>query len=145
MTVLATSRASLDIGGELCFPVPGLRVPSRGGDLDEVATSPAVDLFTSRVALVRPGYRLDDRDVHAVVELCIRLDGQPLAIESHKHQLGADLLATAHRDRRDRRKPLSPACRVEIDRYAAQVAALRGVALTTADAVAAAHSLAAER
>ena len=80
-TVLATSRAPLDVGGEMCFPVPPLALPRRGADLHAAAASPAVELFTRRAVLVRAGYGLGESDVGAVVELCIRLGGLPLAIE----------------------------------------------------------------
>ena len=86
-SVLATSRSPLEVGGEMCYPVPPLEVPRRGADLSEAQTAAAVELFTTRAALVRPGYRLVERDVEAVVELCIRLEGLPLAIELAAAQL----------------------------------------------------------
>ena len=47
----------------------------------EAQATTAVELFTTRAQLARPGYQLGERDVEAIVELCTRLEGLPLAIE----------------------------------------------------------------
>lgn len=63
--VLATSRESLGITGEVLVPVPPLR------------PEPAERLFLDRARAVRPGF-----DGHArVPDICAALDGLPLAIE----------------------------------------------------------------
>ena len=80
-TVLATSRAPLDVAGEARYQVPSLEGPRRGTALSEVEQTDAVRLFTKRAAMVRPGFQLGERDTEAIVELCTRLDGVPLAIE----------------------------------------------------------------
>ena len=80
-TVMATSRAPLDVAGEARYHVPPLEVPRRGADLREAQATDAVQLFTTRAGLVRPGFQLGERDAEAIVELCTRLDGLPLAIE----------------------------------------------------------------
>ena len=64
-----------------------------------------------------------------------------VAIDLGQHQHGADLLATADHARRQEHKPLSPACRLEIERLIAQVSARRGVPLETPQATLLAHSL----
>lgn len=71
--VLATSREWLDVDGERVVQVRSL--PSGGAD------SPAVRLFTDRATAVDSSFRLDATTTDAVVELCDRLDGIPLAIE----------------------------------------------------------------
>jgi predicted ATPase len=81
LRVLATSRAALDLPGEARYQVPPLDVPRPGADLREAEASAAVQLLTARAGLVRPGFRLGQRDLAAIVELCTRLDGLPLAIE----------------------------------------------------------------
>jgi predicted ATPase len=75
--VLATSREPLGVPGEQLFPVPPLPVPS---DVDDLGAD-AVTLFVQRAAEVRPGFTLDAANRAAVVEICRRLDGLPLAVE----------------------------------------------------------------
>ncbi len=83
VTVLATSRAPLRISGEHAFPAPPLLVPDpeRLPPLEELSTASAVALFASRARAADPGFLLDDGNAAAVVEICTRLDGLPLAIE----------------------------------------------------------------
>ncbi|MRH87103.1 AAA family ATPase [Nocardia sp. SYP-A9097] len=70
LTVLATSRAPLQITAETVYPLPPLTIDAHG--------SPATELFTARARAVRPSVRLDPE---AVARLCRTLDGLPLAIE----------------------------------------------------------------
>ncbi len=42
---------------------------------------PAVELFVERAAAVAPGFSLTDDNAAAVAEICVRLDGLPLALE----------------------------------------------------------------
>ncbi len=87
--VLATSRQSLGIAGEHVYPVPPLPV----GALDEpvppgtAAQYPSVTLFVERAAAVIPGFSLTAENETAVVRLCQRLEGIPLAIELAAVQL----------------------------------------------------------
>jgi hypothetical protein len=63
--------------------VPGasLGVPEPGTSAAEALACPSVALFADRVAAVRPDFTVTDGNVAAVVEICRRLDGLPLAIE----------------------------------------------------------------
>jgi predicted ATPase/DNA-binding CsgD family transcriptional regulator len=81
--VLVTSRAVLHVRGEYEFLVPPLALPSLvpGTASALLATSPAVALFLERAQAVRPEFHLTDVSARAVAEICIRLDGIPLAIE----------------------------------------------------------------
>jgi predicted ATPase/DNA-binding SARP family transcriptional activator len=80
--VLATSREPLGIPAEVVWSVPPLPVPARvDASLDELAESAAVQLFVERARSARPDFVLDDDNRAAVAELCIRLDGVPLALE----------------------------------------------------------------
>ncbi|WP_051393131.1 BTAD domain-containing putative transcriptional regulator [Glycomyces arizonensis] len=69
LTVLATSREPLLIGGETAVP------------LGPLPAEAAVRLFADRAAAVRPGFTVDASNGAAVAEICRRLDGLPLAIE----------------------------------------------------------------
>ncbi len=70
VTVLATSRESIGIAGELTW-----RVPSLSADGDALA------LFVDRARRTRPDFQLTEENSTAIGEICQRLDGMPLAIE----------------------------------------------------------------
>lgn len=79
--VLATSRESLRIAGEVVRPVAPLAVP--GAATESVASRDyeAVRLFVDRVRRVVPGFELTDDNGPVVVDICRHLDGLPLALE----------------------------------------------------------------
>lgn len=79
--VVATSREPLGIAGEWLVDVPPLAWPADGVTAAGALAHPAVELFADRAAAARPGFAVDDGNVAAVVEVCRRLDGLPLAIE----------------------------------------------------------------
>jgi predicted ATPase/DNA-binding SARP family transcriptional activator len=81
LRVLATSREPLGVVGEALCRVQPLPLPRPGAGPGEALRSPAVRLFAERVAAVRPGFAVTDRNLAAVVSACRRLDGLPLAIE----------------------------------------------------------------
>jgi predicted ATPase len=83
LLVLATSRTPLRLGGEHEYPVPPLTLPGPGdrADFETLVANDAVRLFASRAAAVDPEFQLDEQNVAAVVHVCTRLDGLPLAIE----------------------------------------------------------------
>lgn len=83
LKVLMTSRAALRITGEHEFAVSPLSVPAQGQALsiEAVAQYPAVQLFLERASAVRPDFELTSENASAIVEICARLDGLPLAIE----------------------------------------------------------------
>jgi predicted ATPase/DNA-binding CsgD family transcriptional regulator len=78
-TVLATSREPLGVEGETSYRVPSLAVPP--ADAPVVHDFPAVALFADRAAKAKPGFAVTDDNAAAVVEICRRLDGIPLALE----------------------------------------------------------------
>jgi predicted ATPase/DNA-binding CsgD family transcriptional regulator len=83
LRILATSRQSLGIAGEIAWSVPPLSVPSveSRSPPEELARSEAVRLFVERARTRQQGLTLADADLRAVAEVCRRLDGLPLAIE----------------------------------------------------------------
>lgn len=83
VSILATSRQSLDLDGEAIVPVPPLSVAGheRGPGPGSVSESEAVSLFLDRAAAALPGFTVTQTQMAHVVELCRLLDGIPLAIE----------------------------------------------------------------
>jgi predicted ATPase len=82
LRVLATSRERLNIAGESAFVVPPLGLPDEGERaVRHLERFEAVRLFLDRARLSDPDFRLTDENASAVVQLCRRLDGLPLAIE----------------------------------------------------------------
>jgi len=83
LTVMATSRETLGVEGELNWQVPPLSLPEAGSALtaSALASSDAVKLFEQRAQLVRPSFRVTDENAVQVASICQRLDGLPLAIE----------------------------------------------------------------
>jgi len=100
--ILASSREALGLEGEVVFQVPSLSLPvappgalngagrdSSRGDRDqaddpwieEVTKSESVRLFMDRAKAVSPDLTLTAANAAAVLDICRRLDGIPLAIE----------------------------------------------------------------
>jgi len=83
LRVLVTSREALRLYGEQEFPVGPLRLPdlSKPTSLAELMGYEAVALFCQRVRAIKPGFDPSDKDATTLGEICVRLDGLPLAIE----------------------------------------------------------------
>ncbi len=83
LKVVVTSRAVLHVRGEQEFAVPPLAVPDPTHLPDLVALSQyeAVALFISRAQAAKPEFQVTNANAPAVAEICVRLDGLPLAIE----------------------------------------------------------------
>src|SRR5277367_4814487 len=83
LKILVTSRAALHVYGEREFPVPALGVPEAQAksSLDALSQFPAVALFVQRAVAAKPDFELNQQNASAVIEICARLDGLPLAIE----------------------------------------------------------------
>ena len=81
--VIATSREPLSVTDEHVLPIPPLELPPvhAAESLDQVRQNEAVALFTERAAAASGTFELTASNQAAVVDLCRRLDGLPLAIE----------------------------------------------------------------
>jgi predicted ATPase/DNA-binding CsgD family transcriptional regulator len=81
LRVLTTSREPLSLLGEAILVVPSLSLPNPNELADSTLQSDSVRLFADRVTAVLPDFRVSDRNASAVAQICLRLDGLPLAIE----------------------------------------------------------------
>ncbi len=83
LKVLVTSREVLHVRGEQEFAVPPLSLPDpqRLPDLLALSQYEAVALFIQRAQAARPQFEVTTANAPAVAEICVRLDGLPLAIE----------------------------------------------------------------
>jgi predicted ATPase/class 3 adenylate cyclase len=83
LKVLVTSSMALHVQAEHEFAVPPLVVPDpkRLPDLVTLSQYEAVALFISRAQAVKPTFQVTETNARAIAEICVRLDGLPLAIE----------------------------------------------------------------
>jgi predicted ATPase/DNA-binding winged helix-turn-helix (wHTH) protein len=83
VSILATSREPLGTAGESEYRLASLGIPATSLRLTapEAAPFPAVQLFVERVSAIVEDFALTDANAPAVVAICRRLDGLPLAIE----------------------------------------------------------------
>ena len=84
LKMLVTSREALHVRGESVFPIPPLTLPQvedRHPSLESLNQCEAIQLFIERARAVKPDFQLTDENARAVVEICVHLDGLPLAIE----------------------------------------------------------------
>ncbi|MFC8830443.1 BTAD domain-containing putative transcriptional regulator [Streptomyces sp. NPDC057137] len=104
LRVLATSQMPLGITGEWLEEVPPLRRPESAAGLSTADASRfgAVELFVARATAAAPRFVLDPSTLDAVVSICRRLDGIPLALEmaaTRVRALGVTELAARLDDR----------------------------------------------
>ncbi len=110
VTILATSREGLGAADEQLWLVPSLDV---GAGID----SAAVNLFVERARSVVSHFSLSQPgEADAVVEICRRLDGIPLAIELAASRMGS-MTASEVRDRLDQRFRLLVGSRRGLERH----------------------------
>lgn len=83
LTLLVTSRVALHLQAEHEFPVQPLALPplQQLPLLDLLPHYAAVALFVQRVQAVLPTFQLNHTNAEAIAEICVRLDGLPLALE----------------------------------------------------------------
>ncbi|UCE41173.1 MAG: protein kinase [Candidatus Aminicenantes bacterium] len=126
LNILATSREALNAPGEITWRVPSLSLPEsdRIEDVEKLReNSEAVRLFEERAKAIQREFRLTEKSASAVLQICQRLDGIPLAIElaaARVRLLGLDdilkrlderfqILAGGTRGTRERHKTLRAA------------------------------------
>jgi predicted ATPase len=90
VSILTTSREPLRAEGESLHRLAALELPSAAVALaaDDALRYSAVQLFNERAIAAVDGFALADADVPAVLEICRRLDGIPLALELAAARVG---------------------------------------------------------
>jgi predicted ATPase len=95
LRVLATSREPLGIGGEVLWRVPPLSLPDQtdgepDGEsaIESLVRYEAVRLFVDRARLRLLDFKLTQENAGAVLRVCLKLDGIPLAIELATARMG---------------------------------------------------------
>src|SRR6266536_325134 len=83
LKILVTSRAVLHIRGEHEFPVPPLALPdlTHFPGSEGLSQYAAVAFFLHCAQAARPDFQLTPANTRTIAEICVRLDGLPLAIE----------------------------------------------------------------
>jgi predicted ATPase/DNA-binding NarL/FixJ family response regulator len=83
LKILATSRAVLRVSGEQTFLVSPLGLPdlAQFPKRKELLQYPAITLFLERARTILPEFCLTEENSRIIAEICIHLDGLPLAIE----------------------------------------------------------------
>jgi predicted ATPase len=94
LNVLATSRVVLHLSGEHEYAVSPLALPPTNdhrrtttdhrptqGQAETISEYAAVQLFIQRAQAVKAGFAVTNANAPAIAEICVRLDGLPLAIE----------------------------------------------------------------
>jgi predicted ATPase/DNA-binding SARP family transcriptional activator/tetratricopeptide (TPR) repeat protein len=83
LSILATSRETLRVSGELPYRVPSLQIPKPNTEFNflEISSMEAVKLFVARAAVASPRFVLSQQNAIPVAQICQQLDGIPLALE----------------------------------------------------------------
>jgi predicted ATPase len=103
VTILTTSRETLQIEGEHVWRVPPLDVPAEGiSESSHILTHSAVELFVARLKVLDADASSHAHDPRAIAAICRHLDGIPLAIEfaaARAVSLGIESVAAGLQDR----------------------------------------------
>ena len=83
VTVVVTSRQKLHVSGEHEFPVLPLAVPNTEHEyvLEELVANPSVALFLDRAQAISPTFQFTSANAQVIADICIHLEGLPLALE----------------------------------------------------------------
>lgn len=83
LKILVTSRDVLHLRAERQFPVAPFPLPelSQRANVEDLAQNPAVALFLERAQAIVPTFQLTPANARAIADICVSLDGLPLALE----------------------------------------------------------------
>ncbi len=117
LTIIATSREPLQVEGEQIYALSTLSLPDQSASTDSMQRSEAVTLFLERAQLQQPGFALTPERTPVVAELCIHLDGIPLALELAAARIRSLSVEQIHARLGDRFGLLSKGGRVTLPRH----------------------------
>jgi len=83
LKIIVTSRIVLRLRAEFEYQVMPLTLPDLEWSPHDtgIRQSTAVALFVQRARMVNPNFQLTQSNAHTIAEICVQLDGLPLAIE----------------------------------------------------------------
>ena len=83
VVILATSRESLNLPGEIAWRVPPLKIPDPQKIIapEKLLVSESARLFVDRARSIDPTFSANGHHARAIAQICARLDGMPLALE----------------------------------------------------------------
>jgi non-specific serine/threonine protein kinase len=116
--ILATSREALGISGETVWRVPSLSLPdpSQPFSVETLLRHDAVRLFVERASAVDSTFAMTAANAAAVAEVCVRLDGIPLALELAAARVKVLSVAQIHSRLNDRFRLLTGGSRTAVAR-----------------------------
>ena len=83
LKIISTSREPFNSQGETLYRIPPLSMPDKikNESFESLAEYESVRFFLERANSINPKFNLTEENIHAVAEICKKLDGIPLAIE----------------------------------------------------------------
>jgi transcriptional regulator with XRE-family HTH domain len=83
LKLIVTSRTILRIYAEQIYPVVPLELPTfhPGSTFEQLQSSPSIQLFIAQAQRVEPRFHLTLENGPVIAEICVKLDGLPLALE----------------------------------------------------------------
>lgn len=118
LTILATSREVLRIGGEYIYRVPPLEVPDvEQTKVDQLRSHSAVALFIARTEVLDPIVPPQNDNLPTIASICRHLDGMPLAIEFAAARAATLGIDAVHAELRNRFSLLTTGRRTAVPRH----------------------------
>ncbi len=114
LQIAVTSREALGLIGETVWVVPPLEIPNPAAlpALKVLRQIESVSLFVERALASQPKFNLTKENAHCIAQICMQLDGIPLAIElaaARVRVLSVDQIAARLIERFDLLKERDPA------------------------------------
>ena len=128
LRVLATSREGLGVTGETIWRVPSLSLPDPQHlpPFDRFAEYEAIRLFIDRAVASAPKFAVTSDNAPAVAQVCIRLDGIPLALELAAARIKALAVEQIAAGLDDRFRLLTGGSRIAVPRHSGPPHAVSG-------------------